>query len=101
VSHPPKEPLTMLRSSIIGSLFVATIASLPASAGTLCQTRVVPSASTNWNSSVSIQKFDPALGVLTSISVRLTGNVNGGVNLESTDTSATMITTNYEVILTV
>jgi hypothetical protein len=91
----------MLRSSIFGSLLVLSLASLPATAGTLCQTRAVPSAATNWNSSLSFQKFDTTLGALTSISVKLTGTVAGAVLLESTDNAATLISTTYQVILTV
>jgi hypothetical protein len=91
----------MIRSSVFGTLLVAALATLPARAGTLCQTRAVQPTPTNWVSSMTFQKFDPSLGVLTSVSLQLTGTVQGSVSLESTDTGPTTIQTNYQAFLTV
>jgi len=47
-----------------------------------------------------VQQFDPALGILTGISVTFQGNVQGSVGIESLDASPTLTTTTYGANIT-
>lgn len=79
------------------ALFVA-----PASAQTaqVCFSNSIPLTNTNWSNSVSVSKFDTGLGTLQSISFQLSGNIAGAVRIESLDTAATVVQTNFQATLT-
>jgi hypothetical protein len=47
---------------------------------------------TNWDTVLSFDRFDPALGTLTQVEVTLTGAINGDAKYESTDPNATNVT---------
>jgi len=47
---------------------------------------------TNWNSMVTVPKFDPSLGTLLSIDFTLNGHVEGTAMYESLDAAASVIT---------
>lgn len=68
----------------------------------LCFTDSVPFTTTNWNDSVSVSKFDPALGTLQSVSITFTGSIVGSAQAESLDTSPTTVTETFQgqIILT-
>jgi hypothetical protein len=73
-----------------------------ASATTQTQTfsSSIPVTNTNWALSVSLPKFDPALGTLQTIALTLNGHIEGQAAVESTDASATQITTQFQANLT-
>lgn len=71
-----------------------------ANADTLCTTVTSgPPQKTNWNSSLTIPKFDPALGVLKSIRVDLTGHIQGSARIESHDVAPSTTTVVLEATL--
>ncbi len=55
---------------------------------------------TDWTTSLTVTKFDPALGVLQSIDFVLTGRVQGSAAFESRDAKANVITTNLSASIT-
>jgi hypothetical protein len=67
---------------------------------TLTVSDTVPIQSTNYSSSVSIQQFDPSLGVLNSILFHLEGTVQGGAKFESLDAAPATITMNLQSSIT-
>ncbi|MBL8858044.1 MAG: choice-of-anchor E domain-containing protein [Planctomycetes bacterium] len=79
------------------ALFAAPAA---AQTQTVCFNSSLPLVNTNWNNSVSVSKFDTALGTLQSINFVLSGNIQGAVRIESLDTAATVVQTNFQATLT-
>ena len=70
-----------------------TLAAVSARADLLSFSASYPAASgefqiPDWSSAVTIPKFDPSLGVLNSITFRLSGTVQGSAQSENTSTSA-------------
>lgn len=59
----------------------------------VCHDVSLPATRTNWNSLVTIPKFDPTLGELIRVRWRIVGQVSGGVSFESLDASSTTIAT--------
>jgi hypothetical protein len=51
----------------------------------------VPLGPTNYNSSVSVSKFDPALGILNKVTFMLTGHVEGSAAFESLDAEPALV----------
>lgn len=80
----------------------AALLAVPAAAQTqtVCFNGSIPLTNTNWNNSVSVSKFDTALGTLQSISFQLSGNIAGSVKIESLDSAATVVQTNFQATLT-
>jgi PEP-CTERM motif len=64
------------------------------------QSSVIDITRTNWERSLELQKFDPALGTLNSVSLALYGNVIGGARLESEDSAPATLTLNLAAQLT-
>lgn len=60
----------------------------------------IPLQATNWTKSVTVPKFDPALGTLTGIDFYLTGHVEGNAKFESLDAKATTVTMNLKATIT-
>jgi len=60
----------------------------------------IPVTNTNWALTVSLPKFDPALGTLQTIALTLDGHIEGQAAVESTDASPTQITTQFQANLT-
>lgn len=77
-----------------GVALLATAAS--AQTAQTCATASIPFTTTNWNSSVSIPKFDPALGTLQSITVELNGSIDGTAKVESQDNAASVVTLSFQ-----
>jgi hypothetical protein len=67
-----------------------------------CFTDNVPFTTTNWTDSVTVPRFDPALGTLQSVAITFTGSIVGSASAESLDTSATTVTETFQgqIILT-
>ena len=66
----------------------------------ICFTSTVPLQSTNWNSTVSIQKFNPNLGTLVSIDFTLTGHSVGSARAESLDAQPSTVTLTFQNTIT-
>ncbi len=80
-------------SKIAGAAIVGTmVAAAPSHALTLTYTDTIPTQVTNWNQSVSLQKFDTGLGPLNSILVSIVGTISGNIRVENTDASPATIT---------
>lgn len=93
----------MTRFTVLAGLVVgASLFAAPASAQTqtVCFNGSIPMTATNWANNVSVSKFDTALGTLQSISFQLTGNIAGSVKIESQDSAATVVSTNFQATLT-
>lgn len=67
---------------------------------TQCFTDSVPQASTNWSSSVSLPKFNPALGTLQSIQFTLNGHSTGSARAESLDASPSVAVLTFQNTIT-
>lgn len=61
-----------------------------------CGTDTVATAATNWNSTVTLPKFDPSLGTLNSIALTLTANLHGTAKEESFDALPTVVSLRFE-----
>ncbi|MDZ4771922.1 MAG: choice-of-anchor E domain-containing protein [Planctomycetota bacterium] len=93
----------MTRFSVLTSLAIGAAlftSSASAQTQTVCFTGSIPLTNTNWANNVSVSKFDTGLGTLQSISFQLTGNIAGAVRIESLDTAATVVQTNFQATLT-
>jgi hypothetical protein len=66
----------------------------------VCFTDMIPLTNTNWTNSVTIPKFDAGLGTLTQIDFTLNGNIQGSANVESLDTSPTVVQLQFAATLT-
>lgn len=76
---------------------------LPAVAGVVTYSDSIPLQTTNWNLSVSIPKWDPALfpgQVLDQIIFSLSGAVEGSVKFESLDAAPATVTTELKAQIT-
>lgn len=79
----------MLHSSLLALALLHTTApnGLAAPGGsyqvTQCSTDTVPFGITGWSNDVTFDKFDPDLGTLTGVSVRLTATIRGQASIES------------------
>ena len=78
----------MKKIAAIAALTLAT----SAQAGVISFSDSIAIQSTNWNSAVSIGKFDTTLGMLTSITFSLEGIVNGQARAESLDAQPATVT---------
>jgi hypothetical protein len=82
-----------------GTLLLPALAAAQGTA-TVCFNDAVPLQPTNWNSSVTIPKFDPSLGTLQSIQFTISGTVQGQAAVESLDAAPTVINTSFSAQLT-
>ncbi|MFI5381692.1 MAG: choice-of-anchor E domain-containing protein, partial [Tepidisphaerales bacterium] len=71
-----------------------------AHAGIVTYSDSIPLDATNWNSSVTLPKFDPSLGSLTSIDVTIAGHVEGSAAFESKDAQPATVTMKLQAKLT-
>lgn len=96
----------MLTGATAGSLILLASMAIPelAQAGTLSFSASVPGSggvqSTNFSETISVPKFDPGLGDLLSVAIKLTGTVEGSVRGESSDASETNLTLALQATLT-
>ena len=89
----------MKYSKILLFIIVAVFSVSAAFAGSVTYSDSISLSQTNWNSSVSIPKFDSSLGILTSIEFYLYGYVSGIAQFESLDASPATVTTNLSAML--
>ncbi len=82
------------------SLFVllAVLSTAPALAtSSVCDSVSLPMTPANWNTTVTLQRFDPALGTLMSVHLVLEIQGSGSVQLESLDPQACTLNTHVTV----
>lgn len=80
--------------AMVALAVLASVTLLPvtqATADTIMFSDSVALQPTNFNSSVTVPKFNPALGTLTKVIFELSGHVEGQAKFESLDASPTMI----------
>ena len=88
------------RASAALAAGAALAANAAATGSTLTFSSSIPVTNTNWSLSVSLPKFDPAQGVLNSVTLTLDGHIEGQAAVESTDASQTTITTQFRADIT-
>ncbi len=69
-------------------------------ANQVCYSDDFGTSSTNWKKMASVQQFDPALGILTGITVTFDGRVAGSLGIESLDASPALTTSTYGANIT-
>lgn len=89
----------LLRSSLV-VLLVLVCLSCVAYAETQTWTGSIPLSKTNWSSSITLPKFDPSLGWLTSIFFQLSGHVEGSTAFESLDSQPATVTMSLAATIT-
>ncbi|MFT7668996.1 MAG: hypothetical protein ACI8X5_001696 [Planctomycetota bacterium] len=82
------------------SLLAGTNQAFAQSGSPQCASDSVQLQTTNWNSAVTIPKFDPSEGMLTKVEFKLTGAIFGSAAIESLDAQATTVTTDYQSAIT-
>ena len=65
-----------------------------------CNSDSIPLQTTNWSNTVTINQFDPALGILQSVEFQLTGGIFGSASIESLDAQPSTVTTDYQAAIT-
>ena len=82
-----------LRSMVLATcsvLFATTAQAAPGvGGGTLqvCDSDSVPNMTTGWMDSVTLARFDPDLGILTGVDVKLEATITGAASFESLSSS--------------
>ncbi|MFV0476164.1 MAG: choice-of-anchor E domain-containing protein [Pikeienuella sp.] len=66
----------------------------PAAAATLTFSDNIDTTQTDWTNTLSLQQFDSSLGALQSVTITLTGAVEGQAKGESLDSAASTVTLN-------
>ena len=79
---------------MIGSSLVVMSLATATQAASITHTDTFPLSTTNWSDTLTIPKFDPALGTLTEVSITLSGDVEGDAKYESLDAGATSVSLN-------
>lgn len=82
----------MKTTAFAAALAGATLLAGAASAATVTYTDAIPMTATDWSDTMSVQQFDPLMGVLNSASVTLSGNIQGFI--EVTNNNANTATLN-------
>lgn len=80
--------------------FWAALALAPFNSSRDCHTAVFAQQSTNWNQSVTVPQFDPALGTLTGIQVTFRARARGLFGIENLDAGAAQITSTFGATIT-
>lgn len=85
---------------LLTTSFVLVVAlAAAANADTISFSGSVPLGTTNWASSITFPKFDPALGTLDSIQFILNGHVEGSAAFENKDAEPATITMNLQAMM--
>lgn len=85
--------MNAFRTIVASAAVLMTVAGASsANALSITHTDTIAVQPTNWNLSVSLPKFDTALGPLNSILVEITGQISGNIRMENTDAAAATIT---------
>ncbi len=83
---------------LLAAACVAATAS--ADANQLCYSGQFSQSSTNWKKATNVPQFDPALGILTGITVTFQGGVQGSLGIESLDAAPALTTSTYGANIT-
>lgn len=62
----------------------------------VCFTDTIPLTTTNWSDSLTVPKFDPAMGTLQSVDITFTGSIIGTAQAESLDSAPSTVTLTFE-----
>lgn len=86
----------------LSALFIGAVLAGQAWAGTATVqfSDQVVLTTTNWDRTVTLPKFDPTLGQLLSVTLTLNGRIEGQAAVESSDSSAITITTQFKADIT-
>ena len=90
--------MSFIRATAV-AVAVAALAA-PATAATISFSDSIALTTTNWSDSFDIQRFDPLLGTLTSITFQLSGTVTGNIRAESMDNAPSTVSTNLQATIT-
>ena len=71
------------------ALFALGLAAIPVAASTATYVASVPLQPTNWYSTVTFPKFNPGIGVLTSVAIEVRDSLVHKIEYENTSTSST------------
>jgi len=86
-----------LHTSFAGLALAATaLLASNASAQQVCYSDSIPLTTTNWNHTVTIPRFDPAMGILQSIDFELSGTIDGSAKFESLDNAPSNVTMSFQ-----
>lgn len=81
--------------SLIGSIALVAAFGSTAHADILCYAVNTPLAPTNWNTTVSVPRFDPSLGTLNLVDVCISGQATGSYGVESPDSGPSVVTVSF------
>lgn len=87
-----------MKTPLIASAAVLALSAGAAHAGSVMYQANIPLQTTNWNSPLQLPQWDPVLfpnQVLTKVTIKLTGNIEGDASAESLDAAPSVI--NYNV----
>lgn len=90
----------MKQAVLLSAASVAMLGSV-AMADTVTYAAEVPLTTTDWTRTLSLPRFDPALGTLLSVQFSLAGTNRTATRFENRDTTAWTTTTGSDVIITV
>lgn len=71
-----------------------------ANAAVISFSDTIPVATTNWTDALTLNKFDPTLGTLTSVKFLYSGEVNTAARIESLDAAPASVTINTSASIT-
>lgn len=94
-------PSTLLRRGTLLTALSAGLLALSAEAATVSYSASKPVDFTNWSETLEVLKFDPLLGNLTSVEVRVTGTNSTQSFVESLSNLPRVVRTGSDVTLTV
>lgn len=92
--------MTFFKAFAVASALTLGTVSAADAATVLYTSNVQATQTTNYATSLGLQKFNPALGTLQSVKVTLFGNLSGSLRFESFDASPSTIVTNLSASLT-
>jgi hypothetical protein len=87
------------RSAALAAVLL-TLLVAPLSADVISDTWTLPIQTTNWSTDAVLNQFDPGLGTLQSVLVRLTGDITGAIRYESLDAAPSTINAALNAVLT-
>lgn len=91
--HTFRPVLSTLAALVLGAN------TLPAFQLQVCSSDDVALRPTNWNATLTFDRFDPALGVLQSIDITLSGEAEGSAAVESLDMTPTTVNTQFQATI--
>lgn len=90
----------MMKSMLLLLGILIAVSAGCAGAATVTYSAGIPSQTTDWNLSLDLPMFDPALGTLNSISFTLNGTVMGQVKVENQNATPATVSTCLQSTLT-